>query len=537
MSAVTLEWPLIGRDAELAAIDRAFADDRCGVVLRAEAGTGKSRLGREALAALERAGAMTEWVQATRSAAMIPLGAFARLLPDAVRSEHAFDLLRDSANALRARAAGRRIVVGVDDAQLLDPASATLVQHLATRAGVFVIATVRTGETCPDAIVSLWKDGGAQRLELDSLDEPAVRALVEAALRGPVQEEVQRWVLDRSQGNPLYARELVLGAVDNGRLVAERGLWRLAGVPSVAASLVELVGGRMRELTHEQRGPVELLALAEPLRVSEIELLTSYDALADAESQGLITLDTRGQDVRLAHPLYGDVLRASMPGLHSRALRRRLADTLLERDPLAPDDALRIVRLLLDAGAPIPPPLLVGAARAANLAGDPELGAQLGELAVADGGGVDAVLALARANAIRGHFQEAETALAAVEHELPGHPSAIAYLEQRVRVLFWGLGDTEATRALLDRARTWCDGERWRRQLLALRMPTAVAADLAGAIAATAAALGDRGSTRRRAGCWRRGWRWRCSTPGAGPSRARSPAATAPRSRSAITPA
>ena len=489
--AVTLEWPLVGRDAELAAVDRAYADGHCGVVVRAEAGTGKSRLGREALAALERGGAMTEWVQATRSAAMIPLGAFARLLPDAVRSDHAFDLLRESAQRLRERAGARRIVVGVDDAQLLDAASAALVQHLATCAGVFVIVTVRTGEPCPDAIVSLWKDGGAQRLELGRLDEPSVRTLVEAALGGPVQEEVQRWVLDLSQGNPLYARELVLGAVDSGRLIAERGLWRLAGLPSVAASLVELVGGRMGELTGEQRAPIELLALAEPLRVSEIELLTSYDALADAESHGLITLDTSAQDVRLAHPLYGDVLRAGMPGLRSRSLRRRLASTLLERDPLAPDDALRIVRLLLDAGAPIPPSLLIDAARAANLAGDPALGAQLGELAVADGGGVDAVLALARANAIRGHFQEAEAALAAIESELPDHPSAVAYLEQRVRVLFWGFGDTEATRALLDRAQTWCDSERWRRQLLALRMPTAVAADLAGAIAATETALRD----------------------------------------------
>ena len=151
------------------------------------------------------------------------------------------------------------------------------------------------------------------------------------------------------------------------------------------------------------------------------------------------------------------------------------------------------MRLLLDAGASIPPGLLVDAARAANLAGDAVLGAQLGELAVADGGGVDAVLALARANAIRGRFEEAEAALAAVEHRLPGHPSAVAYLEQRIRVLFWGLGRPEATRALVDRARAWSSSDRWLPQLLALRMPTAVAADLTGTIAATATALADPG--------------------------------------------
>ena len=489
------DWPLVGRDDELATVARAHVEKRCGVVIRAGAGFGKSRLGREVLSELEHQGAMTEWVQATRSAAMIPLGAFARLLPPIVRSEQAFNPLRESAELLRERAAGRPIVLGVDDAQLLDPASAALVLHLATRrAGVFVVATVRSGEPCPDAIVSLWKDGGAQRLELERLGDEAVRAMVEAALGGPVQEEAQRWVLDRSQGNPLYARELVLGAVDSGRLVADRGLWRLVGAPSVAASLVELVGGRMDELTGEQRAPIELLALAEPLTVSEIEGLTSFDALADAESHGLISVDSRAgaDDVRLAHPLYGDILRASMPGLRCRALRLRLAATLQERCPLAPNDALRVVRLLLDAGAPVPPPLLVDAARAANLAGDPALGAQLGELAVADGGGVDAVLALARANSMLGALEEAESGLAAIEHELPGHPSAVTYLEQRIRVLFWGLGEAGATRALLDRASTWSAGERWQHRLLALRMPTVAGADLADAIAATEAALADR---------------------------------------------
>jgi DNA-binding NarL/FixJ family response regulator len=483
------EWPLVGREDELAMIARAGEQGCCGVVVSADAGAGKSRLGREALMRAERDGTMAEWVQATRSAAMIPLGAFARLIPASVRSDQALTLLRESARALRERAAGRPIILGVDDAQRLDPASAALVLHLATEAGVFVVATVRAGEPCPDAIVSLWKDAGAQRLDLERLSDAALRALVETALDGAVEEESMRWILDRSRGNPLYARELVLGAVDTGRLVAAGGLWRLAGEPSVAASLIELVGGRIEGLTSDQRAPVELLALTEPLRLAEIEQLTSFDALAYAESNGLITIDS--SDVRLAHPLYGDVLRAQLPRLRSRSLRLRLATTLQERAPLAPDDALRVVRLLLDAGAPIPPALLVDASRAANLAGDPVLGAELGALAVADGGGVPAALVSARANAMRGHFEEAEATLASVEAEVAGRPDAVAYLEQRLRVLYWGLGRGAQTHALIDRAHAWSSGLEWERQLLALRMSLALGDDLIGSIAATETALED----------------------------------------------
>ena len=393
---------------------------------------------------------MVEWVQATRSAAMIPLGAVARLLPDSVRSDQAFNMLRDSAHALQERAGGRAIVLGVDDAQRLDAASAALVLHLASRVGVFVIATIRSGEPPPDAIVSLWKDGGAERLELAPLSAQSLRTLVEAALGGPLEEQAHRWLVELSQGNPLFARELVLGAVDGEWLVADRGLWRLAGQPSVAASLVELVGHRMEELSGEQRAPIELLALAEPLRLTEIEHLTSYDALADAEAHGLITVDTRADDVRLAHPLYGDVLRTSMPPC--AAARCGCASRRHCRSAPRSRRTTRCASFACCwARRPIPSPLLVDAARAANLAGDPALGAQLGELAVAAGGGIDAALTLARANAIRGHFADAEAALAAID------PSGRAPVRARLSGAahpdsLLGAGRPRATRALIERA-------------------------------------------------------------------------------------
>src|SRR5580700_3923198 len=132
-------WPFVGRQEELEDIADARSDGCCGVVVCAPAGIGKSWLGREALATAERSGAMTEWVQGTRSAG---------LLPDEVPSDQAFRLLQATVQSLHERASGRPIVVGVDDAQWLDPVSATLVLQLATRGDAFVIATVRIGEPC-----------------------------------------------------------------------------------------------------------------------------------------------------------------------------------------------------------------------------------------------------------------------------------------------------------------------------------------------------------------------------------------------------
>jgi DNA-binding CsgD family transcriptional regulator len=423
---------------------------------------------------------------------MVPLGAFAGLLPDDVRSDEAFTLLRATVQGLQERAGGRTVVLGVDDAQLLDPVSAALVLQLATAGQAFVIATVRSGEPCPDAIVSLWKDAGAPRLELGPLSDAEVRRLVEAGLDGPVEEAALGWVTDRSRGNALYARELVRGAVEAGRLERSHGLWRLTGPPAVAETLVELVGGRMVALTAEEQLLVELLALGEPLRLDEIAALASAGALSAAERSGLVAIDAH-DDVRLAHPLYGDVLRGRISALRARGLRVRVAETLQKRGRLGSEDTLRVVRLLLDAHAPIPSALLLAGAWAANLAGDPRLGIELAARAVADGGGLSAALALAHGHRMCDEFAEAEAVLAPVEPDVPGDPDAIAYLEQRLRVLYWGLGRVAETRALLDRAASWSDEPWWAPRLFAVRMTTAMPDRLAETIDAAETVLAQPG--------------------------------------------
>ena len=94
-------WALVGREDELGLIDRCRDRGDGAVVVTGPSGVGKSRLAREALARFRRLGAQTRWVQATRSAASVPLGAFAGLLPDSARSEDPLELLRRGAQALR----------------------------------------------------------------------------------------------------------------------------------------------------------------------------------------------------------------------------------------------------------------------------------------------------------------------------------------------------------------------------------------------------------------------------------------------------
>src|SRR5262245_53933215 len=114
-------WPLVGRDDELALATAALADHG-SVVLTGSAGVGKTRLARELLASLPNA--RTEWVAATQAAASVPLGPVAHLVPADVLGQGRDATLRGIVGALQAENDGGRLLLGVDDAHLLDDASA-----------------------------------------------------------------------------------------------------------------------------------------------------------------------------------------------------------------------------------------------------------------------------------------------------------------------------------------------------------------------------------------------------------------------------
>jgi DNA-binding CsgD family transcriptional regulator len=438
-----------------------------GVVVRAPAGVGKSRLARAALAQAELEGARIAWVQATLAAASVPLGPFAGLIPPEVRSDDPFELFRGSVEALRDLADGRSLVVVVDDAHLLDATSAALVLQLAQSAAAFVLATVRSGESFPDAIASLWKDAGAGRLELSALTEQETHQLVESVVGGPVEERAHSWIWATSKGNALYAHELVVGVMENGTLKQVSGLWRLPRRPPISASLVELVSARMAGVPPNEHRLLELLALGEPLRLAELLELIGGATLDAAEARELISVGgpEPHAEVRLAHPLYGEVIGSALRSLRAREIRLQLAEVVQARGQLTPEECLRMCVWLIDAGEAPPAKMLVDAARVANLSGAPDLGADLAGRAVQAGAGVDAALVLARSHSIAKRFEAAESVLDGLEGELDSQDVALDFLKQRIRVLYWGLRRPDEASALFERAQRWWPDRAWRRRL------------------------------------------------------------------------
>ena len=470
-------WPLVGREREVARLREAISE-RHGAVITGPAGVGKTVLAMVGVEFARSQGMSVAMVAGTEAARSFPFGAFASLLPQAstpagIGPESHAELLRYYTRDLLDEACGRPLLVLVDDAHLLDDGSAMLVHQLAQTGSATVVACVLafgratgTGQAASDAMVVLWKDYAAERIELGPLDEQAMEDLLVAVLGGPVDSSSMRQVAERSVGDPLFLRELVDGALESGALSEENGVWRLRGPLRPTARLVELVTMRLGALTDAERHVLELTAVGEPLAQPALDELAEATAVEALEDRGLITsrMDGRRLQVCMAHPVFGDVVRLGISARRERTLARALADASGGRRQ---EDTLLMASLRLVGGGGSPELLLAGA-QAARERRDFALTERMARAAIDNGEGFEARILAAEAAHIRGRPEEAATELAALA-------ASAATLTEQVRVAlmrfdheFWAKGTADVSE--IERLQGQVVDPRWRDELLARRL-------------------------------------------------------------------
>jgi len=410
---------MVGRGKEFSRLTAAVAARR-GAVITGPAGVGKTTLALSGVEWAGQRGMAHRRASATRAAQGLPFGAFASLLPpgrsDAGTSpEDLGVLLGRYARAMVKATQGRPLLVFVDDAHLLDKGSAILVHQMALTQAATVLATVRAGEVPPDPVLSLWKDGPAERIEIGALDDETIEELLTSALGGPVDAATVRELAGRSRGNPMFLRELVSGALETGVLIDAGGLWRLQGALSPTVRLAELVALRLGDLSQSERSVLELLALGEPLGPAELAQLADPLAVDALEERGLITSHTEGGriEIRLAHPVYGDVVRAGISALRERAVSRSLAEVIEAVGARRQGDLLKVATLRLMGGGGSAE-LLVSGALAARARHEYSFTERLARAAIEAGAGFEARFAAAEAAHLQGRSGQAEQELAAL---------------------------------------------------------------------------------------------------------------------------
>ncbi len=277
--------------------------------------------------------------------------------------------------ALLARLGERgSVLLAVDDAQWLDPASARALAfalHRQDRVDVRLLAAMRI-ETAPtrqsSAFAVIESTLGRERLERLSLGPLSVAAMHQVIL-DEFGKSLTRPVLLRvyqaAGGNPFYALEIAREIQRLGPLPPGRPL----PIPQDHRALALLRLGRLPRATRDVLA--QIAAMSRP-STDDLDL----GALAPAERAGIVRVAPGGR-VDFTHPLFGSALYSSLP----EATRRKLHGDLAAREVRLEE---RARHLALAAGGPdeASAEVLDRAAEAAGARGAAEVAVELKELAL-----------------------------------------------------------------------------------------------------------------------------------------------------------
>jgi DNA-binding CsgD family transcriptional regulator len=440
--------PLTGRDNELDVLRRALSGvgNYSGAVIVGAAGVGKTRLAREVLARAEASGERTYWVVGTQSARQLPLGAFTASICDTI-SDPISDVRR-IINSFVTQQRQCSVLIGVDDAHLLDALSAHVVHQLAQAHGTRLVVTVRTGGDEPDAITALWKDDLLTRLDLQPLSAPDTHHMIETTLGGAVDTRSARRFWKLTGGNALFLRQLLKDQIAAGAIRQVAGVWMWDERVAVSDSIAALVGGQLSRLAPDVALVVDTLAQYEPLAVDLLCDLVHRRDLEAAEQMNLVAVERSGSKLmaRLAHPLFGELRRVAASEMYLSRIRGKLAQRLAKDADADMHVTVRRALLALESDLPPDPHLFLEAARFAMTLLDLDLSDRFAT-AAADAGASEAVGLRAIGLAGRGHGEQAEAILAGIGVDDPdGHHWATV----RAANLIWNLGRPREASVILE---------------------------------------------------------------------------------------
>ncbi|WFE24095.1 LuxR C-terminal-related transcriptional regulator [Solwaraspora sp. WMMD937] len=453
-------WSFVGRSEELDRLFAAATDGGRGLILSGSAGIGKSRLLREVVGRLPTETYAVWFASGSVSAAGLPFAGLAQVLPaDQPPGLSPSALLRWAVESLRQRAAGRPIVLAIDDAHLLDPSSAAVTNLIARSGQATVLGTLLSGEPVPLPIRALWADDLVVHDELAPLDVVDSTGLLMELLGGPLDPASAERLWRLSEGNPLLLRELVIAAQSGQELTQAYGVWRWTGRLELAPSLTDLIDTRIGQLSPPVRGVVELVAFGQPIGLRLLLRTSRHADVEAAEERGLIRVDVadRRQDVHMAHPLYGEVVRRRCPVTRAQRLQAQLASLVDGVGARRREDLLRVAVWRLESNTADDPAMLLSAAGRAFAGYDVPLADRLAARAFDAGGGFDAAELWATILMFRDEPERALATIEAVRDEVTTDERRSRWLMVLGLVAYWGLGNESTLEDLAAGARELTD--------------------------------------------------------------------------------
>ena len=219
----------------------------------------------------------------------------------------------------------------VEDVHWADRSTLDLVRFLATNLTnerAVLLVTLRADAVVPATPLALWvaelaRLENAERVELNRLDHEATARLVRQLAGDAADPEFIETTLARSAGNPLFAEQLVMQAIQN------------PGHPALLpATLHELLHARVHALPEDTQSVLRALAvIGRPAFVTLLAATTgtlveqTETLLRPAIDQHVVEI-RRDDAVAFRHPAFGEVVYAELMPAQRQRLHRATAEAL-----------------------------------------------------------------------------------------------------------------------------------------------------------------------------------------------------------------
>lgn len=401
---VRLRETTVPRPAEFSQIEDALRNGRSALVV-GSLGVGKTHLvdsfassdafyaSTSARRLAHRAGTTSPgapvWISvgATRDRSGAPLAALLDVLPDVMVDVDApIGTVRSQVLAgLRSMAAGRALVVRVDDAHLLDDLSARVLAGLARQDEIQLIATVQTFAAGRSPWFELWKDSVADRIDVEPFTRDQVAQWLRGSLGGVVAAEALTQVWAVCAGNPFHLSEVAHSAVACGSLRLETDVWVWCGVPPLSSKVIELVEHQVAHVGAQGRRALDLVAVSGGLDRDVLERMVPVPVIDALLTEGLLTVrydehsggrpvpgSTPDRSARLPHlecaPMFSRVLYETASVSQRREILTTLRAVRGEQETQTGPALVASVAASLECGLPESSPRILGALHAGLMA-------------------------------------------------------------------------------------------------------------------------------------------------------------------------
>ena len=374
--------PFVGREAELARLLERWRQmcggARVAVIVSGEPGIGKTRLAAELARAVQPEGALVLYGRCDEGLA-VPYQPFVQALrrytrevgPDRLRAElggaacelgrllpelaalgepvradpesERFALFEAVAALLEAATREQRILLVLEDLHWAATPTLLLLRHLIgseRSLGALVLCTYREteldlGQPLTQLLADLHRDASVERLSIGGLDEPAIAALLEAAVEHALDErpELVRVLGAQTAGNPFFIRELLAHAIESGERLS-------AGVTAAQletpAGLRHVIGQRVGRLSAATGSALRVAAVAAVAAATFSFVLLErvlgkragvLDALDEAVAARLLTEAEHG-DYVFAHALVRQTIYEQLGSARRMRLHRQLGEAI-----------------------------------------------------------------------------------------------------------------------------------------------------------------------------------------------------------------